>query len=118
MTRRVIDALSLESNRGNGRVVRSVWLRQIHDAALIAGLVAPDSGDICIDGQVVASTGEKFVKRRNPRGFGMVFQDLALWPHMTVPGILTFGLRAQRIPAEERDRRIRESPVSWVLATI
>ena len=36
----------------------------------------------------------------------MVFQDLALWPHMSVADNVAFGLRARRIPAAERKRRI------------
>lgn len=36
----------------------------------------------------------------------MVFQDLALWPHLTVRDNLAFGLDAQRVPPAERDRRI------------
>jgi ABC-type sugar transport system ATPase subunit len=38
----------------------------------------------------------------------MVFQDLALWPHMTVADNVEFGLRARRVPAAERERRIGE----------
>lgn len=37
----------------------------------------------------------------------MVFQDLALWPHLTVHGNLAFGLKAQGVPRGERERRIR-----------
>lgn len=42
------------------------------------------------------------------RRLGMVFQDLALWPHLSVSGNLEFGLRAQGVPKEERRRRIHE----------
>jgi ABC-type sugar transport system ATPase subunit len=38
----------------------------------------------------------------------MVFQDLALWPHLTVEGNLEFGLKAQRIPKPQREQRIGE----------
>ena len=37
----------------------------------------------------------------------MVFQDLALWPHMTVADNIEFGLRAQRYPDAERKRRVK-----------
>ena len=36
----------------------------------------------------------------------MVFQDLALWPHLSVDGNLRFGLRARRVPKPEADERI------------
>jgi iron(III) transport system ATP-binding protein len=39
----------------------------------------------------------------------MVFQDLALWPHMTIKGNLEFGLRARHVAAEERRRRITDT---------
>lgn len=106
--RRVIDALSLEVEAGERIVLfgpsgcgKSTML------LLIAGLVVPDAGDILIDGQVVASKGKNRLEPQQ-RGIGMVFQDLALWPHMTVAQNIDFGLRAQRIPSEERKRRVAD----------
>src|SRR6202040_3537161 len=72
---------------------------------LIAGLVAPDSGDISIGGKIV-STARRIVIPPRSRGVGMVFQDLALWPHLSVADNIAFGLRARRIPAVECRRRI------------
>ena len=72
---------------------------------LIAGLATPDSGDIAIDGKVVSTARRIFVPPQS-RGVGMVFQDLALWPHMSVGENIAFGLRARRVPAAERKRRI------------
>jgi len=40
------------------------------------------------------------------RGLAVVFQDLALWPHLTVRGNLGFGLAARRVPHREREGRI------------
>jgi iron(III) transport system ATP-binding protein len=74
---------------------------------LIAGLLVPDSGDILIDNQVVA-TARKILRDPAARGVGMVFQDLALWPHMTVAENIEFGLRAQRVPASARSKRVKE----------
>jgi len=42
------------------------------------------------------------------RNLGMVFQDLALWPHLTVKGNLEFGLKAKGVPRKEREQKIRE----------
>src|SRR5262249_57196244 len=42
------------------------------------------------------------------REIGMVFQDLALWPHMTVTENIAFGLRAKGFPHEQRTRRVSE----------
>ena len=72
---------------------------------LIAGLTRPDTGDIRIEGKI-ASAARKIVIRPQLRGVGMVFQDLALWPHMSVAENIAFGLRARRVPTAERERRI------------
>jgi iron(III) transport system ATP-binding protein len=75
---------------------------------LLAGLVAPDSGVIEINSKIVAMDGRN-LKGPEERGLGMVFQDLALWPHLTVSGNLEFGLKAHGVPAAERQKRIRET---------
>lgn len=63
---------------------------------MIAGLETPDTGTISIGGEVLfTDTGKREVPP-NRRGFGMVFQDFALWPHMTVFENVAFGLRAGR----------------------
>jgi ABC-type Fe3+/spermidine/putrescine transport system ATPase subunit len=72
---------------------------------LLAGFVAPDSGTIAIEGDVVSADG-RIVKDPEERKLGMVFQDLALWPHMTVRGNLEFGLKAMGVPKQEREDRI------------
>jgi ABC-type Fe3+/spermidine/putrescine transport system ATPase subunit len=74
---------------------------------LLAGFIAPDTGTISIDRQIVANQGEILVQPEQ-RHIGMVFQDLALWPHLTVEGNLEFGLKAQRIPKSERTQSINE----------
>jgi len=74
---------------------------------LLAGLEVPDEGEIRIDGRVVATAGKNLVPPEK-RDLGMVFQDLALWPHMTVQQNLTFGLNARRVPKREARVRVRE----------
>lgn len=74
---------------------------------MLAGFIPPESGSILIDGQIVASDG---IVRVEPeaRGLGMVFQDLALWPHLTVRGNLELGLQARSVGRLEREERIRK----------
>ncbi len=74
---------------------------------LLAGFIAPESGRIMIDGQSVAAEG-KIIIAPQARNLGMVFQDLALWPHLTVKGNLAFGLKAKGVPEKDREKRIAE----------
>ena len=75
---------------------------------LLAGFIAPDTGMISIDGHIAAADG-KILQQPERRHLGMVFQDLALWPHLTVEGNLEFGLRAQGIPKSQRSQRIMKT---------
>ena len=62
---------------------------------LIAGLESPDAGTITLRGQVVAGPGRAVPPEE--RGIGIVFQDYALFPHLTVADNVAFGLaRAAR----------------------
>ena len=72
---------------------------------LLAGFLAPDAGTIRIGGEVVSAPG-RILKEPGKRGLGMVFQDLALWPHLTVKGNLEFGLRAMGVSKRGREERI------------
>jgi sn-glycerol 3-phosphate transport system ATP-binding protein len=70
---------------------------------LLAGLDKPTSGEIKIGGTTVnqLSPGQ--------RDIAMVFQNYALYPHMTVYRNLAYGLRQRRTPRPEIDRRVRET---------
>ncbi len=59
----------------------------------IAGLEKPDSGEISVSGRIVYSSDKKIFIAPNRRGFGMVFQSYAIWPHMTVFENAAFPLR-------------------------
>jgi iron(III) transport system ATP-binding protein len=74
---------------------------------LIAGLDVPDAGEIWLTGVQVASPGRSLLAPHQ-RGIGFVFQDLALWPHLTVYQSLQFVLDSQRVARSEQDRQIRE----------
>lgn len=70
---------------------------------MIAGLETPDQGSIYFgDEPLFAGPGQREVPPHK-RGFGMVFQDFALWPHMTVYENVAFGLRTSRRTAGLHD---------------
>ena len=71
---------------------------------LVAGLLAPTSGQIAINGAVVA--GPSIFVPPEKRQLGMVFQDYALWPHLTVAGNVAFPLEMAGIGRAERDMRV------------
>ncbi|MCS0496482.1 ABC transporter ATP-binding protein [Ancylobacter sp. MQZ15Z-1] len=73
---------------------------------LVAGLLAPTAGTIQIMGATVAdASGAAFVPPE-ARGLGMVFQDYALWPHMSVAANVAFPLEMRGVPAAERRMRV------------
>jgi len=70
---------------------------------ILAGLVEPDSGTIAFDGKDISDLPAE--KRRA----AMVFQNYALWPHMTVAENVAFGLRTAGVSRRETDRIVRET---------
>ena len=66
---------------------------------MIAGLETPDAGRITIDDRVVFDQGHSVPPEQ--RDVGMVFQDYALWPHMTVAQNIAFGLGRGRVIARK-----------------
>ena len=67
---------------------------------MIAGFIAPDAGSIRLQGRAVESLPPF------RRDLGLVFQDYALFPHMTVAENVGFGLRMRRVPRGEIAERI------------
>jgi len=74
---------------------------------LIAGFEAPQRGCVILDGEVVAEHG-RIVWAPETRGVSVVFQDLALWPHMSVRETLAFVL-GRGVGGDERRRRVDEA---------
>ena len=74
---------------------------------LIAGLEAPDAGDVRWDGQSLRAVPT------HERGFGLMFQDYALFPHKDVAANVGFGLKMQNRPRAEI-----EAGVDWALGLV
>jgi multiple sugar transport system ATP-binding protein len=70
---------------------------------MIAGLETVTSGRISIDGEVVNDVPAK------NRDIAMVFQNYALYPHMTVYDNMAFGLKLRHFPRREVERRVRDA---------
>ncbi|MFP3941282.1 MAG: ABC transporter ATP-binding protein, partial [Thermoanaerobaculia bacterium] len=87
------DLLALLGPSGSGK---TTFLR------LLAGFETPDEGAIRAGGRRV----ETLAPAR--RGFGMVFQHFALFPHLTVRGNVAFGLETTGTPRAEADARVAE----------
>ncbi|QUO49029.1 MULTISPECIES: ABC transporter ATP-binding protein [Halorubrum] len=69
----------------------------------VAGLTKPTSGEILIGDREVTNLPPK------DRGIAMVFQNIALFPHMDVYDNISFGLRLRDFPKEEMDERVDEA---------
>jgi iron(III) transport system ATP-binding protein len=100
--RRVLDDLSFEVREGEVVALlgpsgsgKTTLLR------LLLGFEAPARGTLFVGGQPASRPGQ-LVLPPEERGLAVVFQDLALWPHLTVEGNLAFGLEARGTPASQR----------------
>ena len=103
--RRVVDDVSLSVLPGQVTCLlgpsgcgKSTTLR------MIAGVETPDSGQILVDGQPVFGGGVDLPPER--RSIGMMFQDFALFPHLTVAQNVGFGLKNN--PKGDTEKRIAE----------
>src|SRR6056297_3755462 len=70
---------------------------------MVAGLTEPTSGSVYIDGEDVTGLPPK------DRGIAMVFQNIALFPHMDVYDNISYGLRLRDYPKDEIDRRVERA---------
>lgn len=100
----VIHGVNIDINSGEFAVIvgpsgcgKSTLLRMIAGLELISG------GEILIDNKVVNDVQPK------DRDIAMVFQNYALYPHMSVRKNMEFGLKLRRVPAEEIDARIKKA---------
>ena len=75
---------------------------------MIAGLETPTEGMISIDGKVVFDADKGINLPPNKRDVGFLFQNYALWPHMTVYENIAFGLENLKWDKKRIDARVKE----------
>ncbi|AGN84142.1 MULTISPECIES: ABC transporter ATP-binding protein [Enterobacteriaceae] len=74
---------------------------------LLAGLSEPAEGEIWFGDRLVAKAG--WTLPPEARDIGMVFQDYALWPHMSVAQNVAFPLKMRNVPRAEREQRVSQA---------
>lgn len=96
-----IEAGSVVALLGPSGCGKSTLLR------LLAGLTQPAQGEIHFGDRLVAKSG--WALSPEARDIGMVFQDYALWPHMTVAQNVMFPLKMRQVPRQERESRVAQA---------
>ncbi len=104
-----VDRLSLEIEDGDFfSLLGPSGCGKTTTMRLIAGLERPDEGRVWIGDQLVCDAADgTFVPAPN-RKLGMVFQNYALWPHMTVSDNIRFGLHVRKVPEAEQRKRLKD----------
>jgi spermidine/putrescine ABC transporter ATP-binding subunit len=119
MTGAVVSLAGLEKDFGGVGAVRGVSLEvaagefltllgpsgsgKSTTLMMIAGFETPSAGDITIDGRSVVGVSP------HKRNIGMVFQNYALFPHLTVAENIGFPLKQRRIGRADRDRMVHDA---------
>lgn len=75
---------------------------------LLAGFEVPDSGRILIDNEVVADPVSGVDIQPDQRGLGVVFQDYAVWPHMTVFDNIAYPLKLKELSPESIQQQVMD----------
>jgi len=104
--RKIIENLSLDIHQGKITcLLGSSGSGKTTILRLIAGLEKPTEGEVCIGHRVVSKDG-KIITPPAQRAIGFIFQDLALWSHMTVYENIAFGLKVQK--SQEIEQKVVE----------
>jgi ABC-type Fe3+/spermidine/putrescine transport system ATPase subunit len=124
LTSTALSARGISKRFGSHQALDGVSIEVLHGACVvvlgasgcgkttllrvIAGLETPDTGEIWLGSTQVTDAGRNLVAPHERR-IGFVFQDLALWPHLSVRKNLEFVLEAQRVPPAARTARVKEA---------
>jgi len=104
----VVHGLSFSLERGSiGCLLGPSGCGKTTVLRCIAGFEAVQEGEIRLNGKVVSRPGANLPPEK--RRIGMVFQDYALFPHMTVGDNVAYGLAIRKIPRAERTTRVTDA---------
>jgi len=81
----------------------------------VAGLLTPERGEIVLDDRILFDSENRINLPPDQRNIGYVFQNYALFPHMSIYDNLAFGLRSRRLDAEEVTSRVKRQLESFDL---
>ena len=106
---RAVDNVSFDLNGGEVLTLlgpsgcgKSTTLR------MIAGLDAPDEGEIWVHGRLVASAAARIMIPPERRNVGLVFQSYAIWPHMTAADNIAYPLKLRRFDRDTIARKVAD----------
>jgi len=103
-TARAVDNVSLEVRRGEFvTLLGPSGCGKTTLLNLIAGFLTPESGEIFVDGAPISGLSAF------ERNIGVVFQNYALFPHMSVAENVAFGLKMRKVTRPEIARRVQEA---------
>ena len=104
--KQVVKDFSLSVN--NGEIMGIIGPSGCGKTTLIralCGLIKPDKGNIYINDQLVFSEEKRINVAPERRGIGVVFQDYAVWPHLSVWDNVCYPMKKHKVPKEEIAKR-------------
>src|SRR5574341_983543 len=106
---KALDNVSFEFNKGILSLLGPSGCGKTTLLRCVAGLEVPDEGSIYIDDKPQTSIGEAVLVPPYSREIGFVFQNYALWPHMTVYNNVAFGLKLRKILDREVKKKVQSA---------
>lgn len=99
----ILDDISLDIRKGEFvTLLGSSGCGKTTTLRILAGFLSPDSGSVMLEGKDIASLPPY------KRPFNTVFQRYALFPHLDVYDNIAFGLKLQKTPVDEIDKKVRK----------
>jgi ABC-type Fe3+/spermidine/putrescine transport system ATPase subunit len=106
---RALDGVGFEFDHGILSILGPSGCGKTTMLRCIAGLEVPDDGSIWIDGKIQTDIKKGVLVPPYSREIGFVFQNYALWPHMSVYQNVAFGLKLRKVADAEIRRRVLDS---------